>query len=74
MAELLPCPFCGGAPKEPDTDQIEYNGYIGTIDCSQCDAHVETQWTEKSEAEAIERIIEVWNRRATPTESAQREG
>ncbi len=58
MAELKPCPFCGGEacvqfyPFEPAAEVV----------CSECGARGTAWFGEKNE----ERAIEAWNRRYEP--------
>lgn len=63
MAELKPCPFCGGeAVLEPYKAR---KGYEANIQCNgKCLLTMHTI-TYDTEEEAIENVIEAWNRRAT---------
>ena len=60
MAELKPCPFCGGIPTDPfyydpyDGYQGDLHSYI--IRCTNCRAEIEKRTEEQA--------IEAWNRRA----------
>ena len=58
MAELKPCPFCGG---EAVMEHYIGGGYLAH--CSECDGMIEN-WFER-EAEAAE----AWNRRAPSKEA-----
>lgn len=59
MAELKPCPFCGGKAKiAMTTDAGNYE-----VQCTKCPANVGRMWFwKKKEA------IEAWNRRYEPQE------
>lgn len=65
MAELLPCPFCGGkAVLEPYKAR---KGYEATIQCNGvCILYMRTI-TYDTEEEAIETVVKRWNTR-TPKE------
>ena len=61
MAELKPCPFCGGlAFLEPYKAR---KGYEATIQCEQCLCSMSTI-TYDEEEEAVEAVTEAWNKRA----------
>ncbi len=64
MAELKPCPFCGGEAEGP-YHYDPYDGYQGdcgsyTVECSHCRMLI----NQRTKQEAIE----VWNRRAESEE------
>ena len=54
MAELKPCPFCGGRAS------IVLKGGSFFVYCNRCPGAVVTDYVHQSEEEAIE----AWNRRA----------
>ncbi len=56
MAELKPCPFCGG---EADCSKnvLHNNQYEWAVECIECGAFTDCFATE-------EEAIEAWNRRA----------
>lgn len=57
MAELKPCPFCGGeALLEPYRAR---KGYEASIQCNQCLCSI----TYDKEETAIEDVVKAWNRR-----------
>lgn len=66
MAELKPCPFCGGkayiecwemVPFEKQYIQEENDGFYYGITCMNCDASTGGKLSE-------EKAIDAWNRRA----------
>ena len=60
MAELKPCPFCGGeAFLEPYRVR---KGYEASIQCNQCLCSMSTITYDEEET-AIEDIVKAWNRR-----------
>ena len=65
MAELLPCPFCGGeAVLEPYKAR---KGYEATIQCNGGCLLYMTTITYDTEEEAVETVVKRWNTR-TPKE------
>lgn len=65
MAELLPCPFCGGkAVLEPYKAR---KGYEATIQCNGGCILYMTTITYDTEEEAVETVVKRWNTR-TPKE------
>lgn len=58
---LEPCKFCGGMPGEMRSDQIEFDAWTASIDCSSCDATLTMQYTCDSPAAAIAAIAQLWN-------------
>lgn len=59
MADLKPCPFCGGEAYQKtaypcDPDGLELNLYI--VGCKNCDIEFSRLWNEKA-------VIEAWNTR-----------
>lgn len=58
MIELKPCPFCGGKAR------LFVNGGVRVI-CPKCYASTRILTDEMEyESNAVETVIEVWNRRA----------
>lgn len=57
MADLLPCPFCGGQPKVGETN----TGVPGMEDCGY--AFVECCIVHAHSEESVEDAIAAWNRR-----------
>lgn len=61
MADLKPCPFCGGEAYQKtaypcDPDGLEMNMYI--VGCKNCDIEFSRLWNEAA-------VIEAWNTRKT---------
>lgn len=68
----LPCPFCGGAINTPPTlEQIEYNSWVASINCNNCDISMTTQYTGSTPDAAIKSACKAWNRRPTPEQSRE---
>ena len=63
MAELKPCPFCGGKAILQHTS--EGRGY-SFIRCTRCFTKGQS-FCMKFDASSDEEAIEAWNRRYTPT-------
>lgn len=64
MAELKPCPFCGGMVTE--TSGVVYGKkrvIKGTFDCLQCHATISIRATYTTQ-EPFDALYEAWNRRA----------
>ena len=58
MAELKPCPFCGSEAR------LFVNGGVRVI-CRKCDASTKVLTDEMQySTNAVESVIEAWNRRA----------
>ena len=58
MAELEPCPFCGGKAR------LFVNGGVRVL-CSKCYASTKILTDNMEyESNAVETVVEVWNRRA----------
>ena len=62
---LVACRFCGAAAGEVDEQQVEFNSWIGRVDCSECDVSVSMQYTSPSPEEAIAAVVKMWNRPAS---------
>lgn len=58
---LAPCKFCGGAAGDPRDEQIEYDSWVASIDCTACDVTLSMQHSVDSPVLARERICELWN-------------
>lgn len=61
--KLEPCKFCGAPAADARDDQIEFNSWTASIDCSGCDATLTMQYTCDSPAAAIAAIVDLWNRK-----------
>lgn len=60
MFELKPCPFCG------DKARLFVNGGVRVL-CSKCYASTKILTDElEYSSNAVEAVIEAWNRRVTP--------
>ncbi|QGZ56732.1 hypothetical protein [Paraburkholderia acidiphila] len=59
--KLDPCKFCGGAPGDPRDDQIEFDSWVASIDCTGCDITITMQYSVDSPLLARERISKLWN-------------
>lgn len=57
MAELKPCPFCGGEAK------WYFKKPIGLIGCGECGA-IPFTYSANHEEDVKQKAIEAWNRRA----------
>lgn len=66
--KLDPCKFCGAPAGDPRDDQIEYDSWVASIDCTGCDVTLTMQYCCDSPQLAIERIGELWN--STPGAAA----
>lgn len=60
---LKACAFCKGTDQEIRVDQLEYNSWVGSIDCNSCELTVTPMYSEKSVELAKKAVIEQWNRR-----------
>lgn len=58
---LEPCKFCGAPAAVPRDDQIEFDSWVASIDCTGCDASLTMQYSCDSPQRAIECISEIWN-------------
>ena len=58
MAELKPCPFCGGKAR------WVYRKPFGVVACKECGARPYLHCDEYEEMDSKNRAIEAWNRRA----------
>ena len=67
MEELKCCPFCGGEAST-ETYQVstgcDSKCYLTMIRCNYCCAQMKTSKAHKYLEEAINEVIEAWNRRA----------
>ena len=64
MAELLPCPFCGGEAKASfETVDTENKFYVGWIGCQNCKCFIDYINNERG----LKQAINAWNTR-TPQE------
>ncbi|KPD17251.1 hypothetical protein ADM96_20280 [Burkholderia sp. ST111] len=59
--KLDPCKFCGGAAGAPRDDQIEFNSWIASIDCTGCEMTLTMQYSCDSPVRAIEFVCDLWN-------------
>ncbi|MEX3690111.1 hypothetical protein AB3X91_03650 [Paraburkholderia sp. BR14263] len=64
--ELKRCPCCDGTAQQPEVQQIDTVTYVGSIDCDECDLSVTEQHGSASEAEAVQRVVDIWNGRPIP--------
>ncbi len=62
--ELKPCPFCGGKALPAEVEQIEHSGWVGRIECEECDAVLSHQYSFNSPGKAGTEVIAAWNKRA----------
>ncbi|HDR9026929.1 TPA: Lar family restriction alleviation protein [Burkholderia vietnamiensis] len=58
---LEPCKFCGGTPAAPREDQIEFDSWSASIDCTDCEATLTLQYGCDSAQEAVDAVIALWN-------------
>ncbi|WP_175946656.1 Lar family restriction alleviation protein [Burkholderia pyrrocinia] len=58
---LEPCKFCGGTPAEPRVDQIEFDSWSASIDCTDCEVTLTMQYGCDSIQEASDAIAALWN-------------
>lgn len=72
MAELLPCPFCGGTDvRIGDSDKIDllsihFNEPIAFVECMNCRAVgglYKKNYKHYGNSNAIEKAVEKWNTR-----------
>ncbi|MDE4918330.1 Lar family restriction alleviation protein [Cupriavidus metallidurans] len=68
--ELKVCPFCGGAARNAEVEQIEHSGWVGRIECEDCDAVLSLQYSANSPGIAGAEVIAAWNRRPLPDDVA----
>ena len=63
MAELKPCPFCGG--EAHTAIKHGFGGRMALVICGNCEASGEAFYAENYfiEEKATEKAIEAWNRR-----------
>lgn len=57
MAELKPCPFCGGKVK------VRYKMPMNWIECKRCNCSM-VQVDSYAQRDREQELIEAWNRRA----------
>lgn len=64
MADLKPCPFCGGKADTNGSISCNYGKHMITADflCLDCGARVKLKI--KFVVDPIKEVIEAWNRRA----------
>lgn len=60
---LLPCPFCGGTAMAAEVEQIEHCGWVGRIECGDCDAVLSNAYSASSPGRAGNDANDAWNRR-----------
>ena len=77
MAELKPCPFCGGEAKtfrcdrvftigcEPCGYHMAFSGWLQTVPNGRCVSSDTSSVKEYYHHDAWDKAIEVWNRRAS---------
>ena len=58
MAELKPCPFCGGVAR------LKYRPPVCAVVCKKCGAMSDTFCDEHEEMDSKKQAVEAWNRRA----------
>ncbi|CAM2142557.1 Restriction alleviation protein, Lar family [Pararobbsia alpina] len=61
--KLKPCPFCEGAPNDPQIEQTQADKWNAYIECTRCEVSVSGQFGESSPALALANIEALWNRR-----------
>jgi Lar family restriction alleviation protein len=71
MAELLPCPFCGGTNVSVQSGE-NYRAEMYQAGCWDCDVWIpqdrpENSWTRQLTEQGYDSASNNWNRRATPT-------
>ncbi|WP_225031792.1 hypothetical protein [Paraburkholderia sp. XV] len=59
--KLARCRFCGSAAGDVRDDQIEFDSWVASIDCSSCDATLTIQYCLPSSEEAIAHVVAIWN-------------
>ncbi|CAG9194121.1 conserved hypothetical protein [Paraburkholderia caribensis] len=59
--KLARCRFCGAAAGEVRDDQIEFDSWVASIDCNECDATLTIQFSMPSPEEAIAAVVAIWN-------------
>ena len=62
MTELKPCPFCGSTAFL--NSYPERKGFGAVVECTSCLLQMQSI-TYDTENEAVEKVTEAWNRRAT---------
>jgi Lar family restriction alleviation protein len=71
--ELLPCPFCGGKPKQSwrpgSTIEGAFVAFIACY-CGGYSARAHQSAAASSQAEAEEKVLAQWNTRASPDRNA----
>jgi Lar family restriction alleviation protein len=71
--DLLPCPFCGGAPDYTEAKECGDGAYVVT--CPNCQASSMVAFASKDDPRR--KLTEAWNRRASPwrpIESSPKDG
>ena len=73
MAELKPCPFCGGMAMEVEKSSRLTSSFhteiSATIQCVYCGANIKKMWYEKKNLNSNEQFLnnvtvyDLWNRR-----------
>jgi len=62
---LKHCPFCGSANVSiENVDQPDARTWVASVVCEECQVDVSPEFCSESEADAINDVAELWNRRA----------
>ncbi|MBB6320568.1 hypothetical protein [Paraburkholderia tropica] len=59
--KLEPYKFCGAPAAAARDDQIEFNSWTASIECSGCGATLTMQYIEMSPELALAAIVALWN-------------
>lgn len=65
--KLDPCKFCSGSAGAARDEQVEFNSWVASIDCTGCEITLTMQYCCDSPQRAVECISEMWNSRPAAT-------